>query len=72
MKNKFLNQDIEILGLDISTLVDLKNKNISLIKDLWVMNRRELKNIELTDCQINQIIIKLQLIGLDINKRSYN
>ncbi|MBE6152449.1 MAG: hypothetical protein E7165_03975 [Firmicutes bacterium] len=72
MKNKFLNQDIEILGLDISTLADLKNKNISLIKDLWVMNRRELKNIELTDCQINQIIIKLQLIGLDINKRSYN
>ena len=36
------------------------------------MRRRELKNIGLKDSQINHIIIKMQLKGLDLNEKMYD
>ncbi len=43
--------------------------NIDSIGKLWQMNRKELKNIGFTYEEINKIAIKLQLRGLDLNKK---
>ncbi len=69
MRNKYLDKDISYLKLnnDINSL--FKDNNILTIEDLWIKNRTYLKNLGLTDNEIKQIIIKLELIGLDLNKR---
>ena len=36
------------------------------------INRKKLKAIGLKDSEIKQVIIKLQLLGLDLNKRMYS
>ena len=43
--------------------------NIDSIGKLWQMNRKELKNIGFTYEEIKKIAIKLQLRGLDLNKK---
>lgn len=58
-----LNEDIEII---------LKNNNVNTMQDIWKLKRRELKNIGLKDSQINHIIIKMQLKGLDLNEKMYD
>ena len=69
MRNKYLDKDISYLKLnnDINNL--FKDNNILTIEDLWIKNRTYLKNLGLSDNEIKQIIIKLELIGLDLNKR---
>lgn len=47
----------------------LSLNNIDSIGKLWQMNRKELKNIGFTYEEINKIAIKLQLRGLDLNKK---
>lgn len=44
--------------------------NIDSIGKLWQMNRKELKNIGFTYEEIKKIAIKLQLKGLDLNKKN--
>lgn len=44
--------------------------NIDSIEKLWEMNRKELKSMEFTYEEINKIAIKLQLRGLDLNRRT--
>lgn len=69
INNKYLDSNLSYLEVE-SSIINLLNKNsIYLIGDLWKLNRNELKQIGLTDQQINQIIIRLQLIGLDLNKK---
>lgn len=72
IKNKYIDESINILDFNIDIIKILNTAGIFLIKDLWSTNRSELKKINLTDHQINQIVIKLQLIGLDLNKKVYN
>lgn len=43
--------------------------NIDSIGKLWQMNKKELKNIGFTYEEIKKIAIKLQLRGLDLNKK---
>ena len=43
--------------------------NIDSIGKLWQMNRKELKNVGFTYEEIKKIAIKLQLRGLDLNKK---
>ncbi|HHT37884.1 MAG TPA: hypothetical protein GXZ95_00515 [Mollicutes bacterium] len=71
MRKKALEQEIKILDLssDIENILIINN--ILFVKDLWVLNRKNLKEINLTDKQINEITIKLQLLGLDLNKKVY-
>lgn len=47
----------------------LKLNNITSIEKLWEMSRKDLKSIGFTYEEINDIAIKLQLNGLDLNKR---
>ena len=71
-KNKNLNKNIESLDLDNNILLKLKENNINTIEELWKTNRKYLKKNGLTDSEINQITIKLQLLSLDLNKKIYN
>lgn len=71
MKQKYLDSEIETLNIDSCTQNKLKINNIKYIKDLWILKRKDLKMISLTDKEINNIIVKLQLNGLDLNKKKY-
>lgn len=67
-----ITEDISKLKLPESTILKLKDNNIITINDIWILNRKELKSIGLNDSEINKIIISLQLIGLDLNKKIYD
>lgn len=71
MKREVLKKNIEILNLDGSIIKKLKENNINIIEKLWVVNRHKLKDMNFKDNEINQIIIKLQLIGIDLNHKRY-
>ena len=66
-----LEKNIEELQLNNKITNKLKEKNIMIIKDLWKMKRKELKQLGFSDSEISQIIIKLQLHAIDLNKREY-
>ena len=66
-----LEKNIEELELSNKIITKLKSKNINVIKDLWILKRKELKQLGFTDNEITQIIIKLQLHAIDLNKRVY-
>lgn len=65
-------EKIEKLDLDKDIETILKNSNVNTMQDIWKLKRRELKNIGLKDSQINHIIIKMQLKGLDLNEKMYD
>ena len=69
INNRCLNNNLSFLEIDSSIINILNRSNVYIINDLWKLNRHELKEIGLTDQQINQVIIRLQLIGLDLNKK---
>lgn len=71
MKQKYLDNNIEILNVDKSIESKLKDNNISFVKELWVLKRKDLKSINFTDKEINDIVVKLQLNGYDLNKKRY-
>ncbi len=72
MLNIFLKEKIKELEIDSNIVKKLNDNNIYTINDLWILNRTELKVLKLDDNQINQISIKMQLHGIDLNKRTYN
>lgn len=63
---------VETLNLHEKIISKLKSLDINYIKDIWLLNRKELKKMGLTDNEIKQIIISLQLEGLDLNKKIYD
>ena len=69
--NKHLDLDVQTLDLEQSILNILNDNDIKLINDLWLCNRKKLKEFGIKDADIKQIIIKLLLIGLDLNKKVY-
>ena len=71
MKSKILDKDLSFLKLDTKVIETLNNNNINVINDLWCLNRKDLKALEISDKDIHNIIVKLQLNGLDLNKRKY-
>ena len=69
--NKFLDEDITFLNLNNSLNNILKNNNIYKVNDLWLYNKNDLKNIGVNNNDIKEIVIKLELLGLELNKK-YN
>lgn len=63
---------INKLNLSNEIIKKLKENNINTIKDLWLLKRKELKAKNFSDSEIKSIIIALQLLGLDLNKKMYN
>lgn len=70
--NIYADKDIKILELESDIVKILTDNNIKTVGDVWVLNRKKLKTIGLKDSDIKQVIIKLQLLGLDLNKRMYS
>ncbi len=67
-----IDDKIENLKLSKSINKILKSNNIIYIKDLWTLNRKKLKELGFKDKEIKDIIISLQLQGLDLNKKIYD
>ncbi len=64
--------EITKLNLTSNLLKKLYENNIKVINDLWILKRKELKDLGLTDKEIKSIVISLQLEGLDLNKKIYD
>ena len=64
----------QITKTNLSTKIinKLHENNIFFIKDIWVLKRKDLKKMNLTDKEIKSIIITLQLEGLDLGKKIYD
>lgn len=71
-KNEYVESDIDILELDNDVINLLRDKDINTVGLLWTQTRKSLKTLGLKDSDIKQIIIKLQLLGLDLNKKIYS
>lgn len=69
--NKYIYKDISILGLDDNIVCLLTKNEIRTVNDLWLKTKKDLKNYGLKDKDIKYVSIKLQLIGLDLNKKMY-
>ncbi len=50
----------------------LEEKDKKKIGDIWILKRKDLKNLGFNDREIKSIIISLQLEGLDLNKKIYD
>ena len=70
--NNNIEKKIEVLELEKDVLNILKDNDIKLVGDIWVLNRKRLKEMGITDKDIKYIVIRLQLLGLDLNKKMYN
>lgn len=57
------------LNLPKTILDKLKANNIDSVQKIWVMSRKELRLLDFSYEKINIIAIKLQLKGMDLNKR---
>ena len=63
---------IDKMNISLKVINKLKENDIKEIKDVWVLKRKQLKELGLTDKEIKSIIIALQLEGLDLNKKIYD
>lgn len=63
------NQSLEAININDVIVDKLINNSITDTKELCYCNRKKLKNIGLSLDEINHIIIKLQLKGLDISNK---
>ena len=67
-----VNDNIDKLNLSSKITNKLKENNINIINDLWILKRKQLKDLGFTDTEIKSIIISLQLPGIDLNKKIYD
>jgi hypothetical protein len=65
---EILEKDISILRLEKNITKNLLSNNIDNVLKLCNYSRIELSELNFTNEQINEIIIGLQLIGLDLKK----
>ena len=68
----WIDDKIEKLMISTKLKEKLSLSKIKTIKDLWQLKRKDLKNSTFTDQEINELIIALQLEGLDLNKKIYD
>ncbi len=68
----WIEDKIEKLMISTKLKEKLSLSKIKTIKDLWQLKRKDLKNLTFTDQEINELIIALQLEGLDLNKKIYD
>lgn len=64
-------KSINNLSLSKEIVNKLKSNNLNYIEDVWILKRINLKNMEFNNDEIKEIIISLQLNGLDLNKKKY-
>lgn len=68
---KINNKDINNLSISKELINKLKDKELNYIEDVLILKRINLKTLGFTNDEIKEIVISLQLIGLDLNKKKY-
>lgn len=73
MKNdeRILKTSIKEMYFEKSIEEKLLANHIETLENLWNIKRKELKEKQFCDSEINQIQIKLQLNGIDFNRKVY-
>ena len=69
--NRIKNYRLEDLKLTNDILNKMNKNNIRSIGDVWILKRTDLKQMGFSNEEINLIIIELELLGLDLNKKIY-
>ena len=69
--NRIKNYRLEDLKLTNDILNKMNKNNIRSIEDVWILKRTDLKQMGFSNEEINLIIIELELLGLDLNKKNY-
>lgn len=67
-----IKDNISKLNVSSSIIDKLKSNNLNTINDIWNLKRKDLKEYGFSDYEIKEIIISLQLNGLDLNKKIYD
>lgn len=70
MKEKIINENIDRLNISCKLIELLKQNKITKISQLCNKTKTNLRNINLTNTEISQVEIELQLLGLDL-KNNY-
>lgn len=70
MKEKILNENVDRLNISCKLIELLKQNKVTKISQLCNKTKTNLKNMNLTNTEISQIEIELQLLGLDL-KNNY-
>lgn len=71
MKGIDLNDSINKLGINDEIINIFSRNEITSINQLWNLKRKDLKEMNFSSEQINHIIIKMQLKGIDLNRKKY-
>ena len=69
--NRIKNYRLEDIKLTNDILNKMNKNNIRSIEDVWILKRTDLKQMGFSNEEINLIIIELELLGLDLNKKIY-
>ena len=64
--NKYLEQNIERLDVEIRIIDILKENKIKKIKELCKLSKTDLKEMDIKQKETERIQIELQLLGLDL------
>ena len=70
MKDKILNENVYRLNISCKLISLLKQNKITKLSQLCNKTKTNLRDIKLTNQEISQVEIELQLLGLDL-KNSY-
>jgi len=68
---KCLDCKVDVLDIKKDIIKLLNDNNIFYVRDLYILNRKNLKSFGLNDRDIYQVIIQLELLGLDLNGKKY-
>lgn len=68
MKNKYLNQNIDIIDIQKEIKQLLKDNGVITIEDLCSKTKTDLKKMRLSFSEINRIQVEVQLLGLNLLK----
>ena len=64
--NKYLEQNIERLDVELRIIDILKDNKIKKIKELCKLSKTDLKEMDIKQKEAERIQIELQLLGLDL------
>ena len=64
--NKYLEQNIERLDVEIRIIDILKDNKIKKIKELCKLSKTDLKEMDIKQKEAEKLQIELQLLGLDL------
>ncbi len=67
-----IEDNVSKLKISKTLVKKLEEKDKKKIGDIWILKRKDLKNLGFNDREIKSIIISLQLEGLDLNKKIYD